>query len=102
MKTSIALIALTLATLSGAASAATSQSSLFDKSAATSPSTIWSTGELGFVQNPHGAVKAMVDAPSPFVPHEQNWVAVFSANGSLSTVKSDLQSYLPRCIKRPE
>ena len=67
MKTSIALIALTVATLSGAASftasAATAQASLFDQAAATTPTTIWSTGELGYIQNPNGAVKAVVDAP---------------------------------------
>ena len=63
MKTSIALIALTVAALSGAASAATAQASLFDKTAMTTASTIWSTGELGYIQNPNGAVKKMIDAP---------------------------------------
>ena len=63
MKTSITLIALTVAALAGNATAATSQATLFDQSAMTTPSTIWSTGELGYIQNPHGAVKTMVEAP---------------------------------------
>ena len=61
MKSSIALIALTVATLTGTASftasAATAQANLLDKTAMTTPSTIWSTGELGYIQNPNGAVK---------------------------------------------
>ena len=68
MKTSIALVslvtgALTVAALAGNATAATSQANLFDQSAMTTPSTIWSTGELGYIQNPNGAVKTMVEAP---------------------------------------
>lgn len=63
MKTSIALITLAVAGLAGHVSAAPSQSNLLDQTASTSPSTIWSTGELGFVQNQNGAVKATVEAP---------------------------------------
>lgn len=60
MNQSIALIAAAILTLSGAVNAATSQSTLLDKTASTSPSTIWTTGELGFVQNPAGATNQMV------------------------------------------
>ena len=88
MKTSIALIALTVATLSGAASptafAATAQASLFDQTAATTPTTIWSTGELGYIQNPNGAVKAVFDAPKAM--GSANVSADVAAKTSASTV----------------
>ena len=63
MKTSIALITLAVAALAGNVSAAQSQSNLIDQTASTSPTTIWSTGELGFVQNRNGSVKSIVEAP---------------------------------------
>lgn len=84
MKTSIALIALSIVTLTGTVSAATSQSSLFDKAAATTPTTIWSTGELGYIQNPNGAVKAVVDAPKAM--SAANASADVAAKTSASTV----------------
>ena len=54
MNKSIALIATSIITLSGAVNAAGSHSGLLDTTASTSSSTIWSTGELGFIQNPAG------------------------------------------------
>ena len=68
MNKSIALIAAVVLTISGAVNAATSQTTLLDKTASTSPSTIWTTGELGFVQNPAGVTYRMVGAEQVMSP----------------------------------
>ena len=60
MNQSIALIALALATLSGAVNAAPTHAALLDQTASTSSSTVWSTGELGFVQNRAEPINQMI------------------------------------------
>ena len=60
MNQSIALIALAVATLSGAVNAAPAHAALLDQTASTSSSTVWSTGELGFVQNRNAPINQKV------------------------------------------
>ena len=88
MNTSNALIAAIItaavATLSGGVSAATTQSTLLDKTASTSASTIWTTGELGFIQNPNGAMAQSVMAPK--LASTVNSNVDFSAKTSATTV----------------
>lgn len=61
MNKSIVTIALVIAAISGGANAATTQTAGTDLTAKTSPSTIWTTGELGFVQNPNYVASAKMD-----------------------------------------
>lgn len=63
MNKSIVTIALVVAAISGSVSAASSQTASTDLSAKTSASTIWTTGELGFIQNPNFVASAKMDQP---------------------------------------